>query len=838
MPIGEPKTNAGCKQSADRRCETGAIFKTMNIETAEQPSLRSLACFIGLFLLGQFPPSLRAAQPAEAYADFTSDGAWCWFSNPRAVCRDGKTYSGWVTEDGTIQAAELDHASGRVTTVNLHEQYQRDDHDNPAFVFLPDGRLMAFYSRHGGGKFPSIHSRTTASPGDFTRWTPEVALPLQDRSGGTAGICYCNPHLLSDENNTLYLFWRGLSFKPTMSKSADGGKTWTPAQVVFSRPDLPAGNRPYAQYASNGKDRIHFLFTDGHPRNEARNSVYYACYRNGAFYKADGTRICGADELPFTPEQADCVYDAKKTGVRAWVWDLAFDKNDNPVVVYTRLPAEDDHRYHYAIWDGRQWQDNELCAGGKWFPQTPLGKTEPEPHYSGGLSLDHSDPSVVYLSRPVNGVREIERWTTADGGKSWNAGAVTANSKFDNIRPVVVRDHTQDGPTVLWMNLLGRYVHYTDYRTAIKTDRPAKTTPVPAPEPAPVVPAGPPLSGAIEPRAILTAMERVADWQLANPSRHRPTDWTQGAGYTGMMALAGISKNRKYFDAMLQMAEANQWQLGPSKYFADDHAVGQVYVELWQYAHEDRMIQPMRAQFDGILSNPPQFDTLDFKQKGIRDLWSWCDSLFMAPPAWIRLWAATGEKKYLDFAIANWWRTSDYLYDKTEHLYFRDSTYFDKREANGAKIFWGRGNGWVMGGLVRVLQYLPKDHPDRGRFEAQFKEMAAKILTCQQPDGLWRSSLLDPNSYPLKETSGSGFYTCALAWGINQGLLERAVYEPAVRKAWAALVECVAPDGKLTHVQPIGGDPKTFKEDATEVYAVGAFLLAGSEVYRMVVGEK
>ena len=154
--------------------------------------------------------------------------------------------------------------------------------------------------------------------------------------------------------------------------------------------------------------------------------------------------------------------------------------------------------------------------------------------------------------------------------------------------------------------------------------------------------------------------------------------------------------------------------------------------------------------------------------------------------------------------MTNWWRTTDYLYDKDEHLFFRDSTYFNKTEANGKKVFWGRGNGWVMGGLVRVLQYLPMNHPDRPRFEQLFKDMAAKILTCQQPDGLWRASLLDPDSYPLKETSGSGFFTYALAWGVNQGLLDRAKFEPAVRKAWAALVGCVDADGKLTHVQPVG----------------------------------
>ena len=127
----------------------------------------------------------------------------------------------------------------------------------------------------------------------------------------------------------------------------------------------------------------------------------------------------------------------------------------------------------------------------------------------------------------------------------------------------------------------------------------------------------------------------------------------------------------------------------------------------------------------------------------------------------------------------------------------------------------------------------PTNDPSRGRFEKQFEEMAGALLECQQPDGLWRSSLLDPQSYPLKETSGSGFHTYALAWGVNQGLLDRGTYGPAVRKAWAALVACVAPDGKLTHVQPIGADPRKFDPDKTEIYGVGAFLLAGSEVYRM-----
>src|ERR1035437_9152441 len=348
------------------------------------------------------------------------------------------------------------------------------------------------------------------------------------------------------------------------------------------------------------------------------------------------------------------------------------------------------------------------------------------------------------------------------------------------------------------------------------------------------------LSSEIKPLPVLTAMQRVADWQLANPETHAIAGWIQAAGEAGMMALAGISGDAKYRDAMRAMGETNNWKLGPRLNDADAHCVGQTYAELYLLYREPKMIAPVREKFDAILAKPTAVQSLEYTrpQSKARENWSWCDSLFMAPSAWVRLYAATDDQRYLNFAVTNWWRTTDYLYDQDEHLFFRDSTFFKKQEANGKKVFWSRGNGWVMGGLVRVLQYLPANHPDRPRFEKLFKDISEKILTCQQSDGLWRASLLDPESYPLKETSGSGFFTYAFAWGVNQGLLDRAKFEPSVRKAWTALVGCVEADGKLTHVQPVGSDPKTFADDSTAPYGTGAFLLAGSEVYRLAVFDK
>ena len=169
----------------------------------------------------------------------------------------------------------------------------------------------------------------------------------------------------------------------------------------------------------------------------------------------------------------------------------------------------------------------------------------------------------------------------------------------------------------------------------------------------------------LSPKAVLDVMQRVADWQLAHPSAHKPTDWTQGAGDAGFMALAGISGDAKYRDAMRALGETNNWQPGPRKFHADDQCVGQTYAEMYFLYREPKMIAPLQARFDEILAQPSIVTSLDFAQpRGVAsENWSWCDALFMAPPAWLRLYAATGDTRYMDFAVTNWWRTADYLYD-------------------------------------------------------------------------------------------------------------------------------------------------------------------------------
>ncbi|NNF34690.1 MAG: glycoside hydrolase family 88 protein, partial [Saprospiraceae bacterium] len=219
-------------------------------------------------------------------------------------------------------------------------------------------------------------------------------------------------------------------------------------------------------------------------------------------------------------------------------------------------------------------------------------------------------------------------------------------------------------------------------------------------------------------------------------------------------------------------------------------------------------------------------------------LWWWCDALFMAPPV-INLYAKrTKQPKYLDDMHKFYMETYNQLYDEEEQLFARDMRFVwdgtekDQKEPNGKKIFWSRGNGWVIAGLALLLDDMPQDYKHRPFYENLYKEMAEKILGIQPKDGLWRTSLLCPESYDHGEVSGSGFYTFALAWGINNGFVDRK-YTPAVVKAWNALMACQHNDGRVGWVQNIGAFPEPASADSWQNFGTGAYLMAGSEILKL-----
>ena len=218
---------------------------------------------------------------------------------------------------------------------------------------------------------------------------------------------------------------------------------------------------------------------------------------------------------------------------------------------------------------------------------------------------------------------------------------------------------------------------------------------------------------------IKKAMIKVVDWQLQHP-KHKPNDWTNGAFYAGVFAAYETTKSKKIMDSLLSLGERMAWQPAERFDHADDYTISQTYMGIYRLKKDRRMIQ---ATIDSIAKMQAVKGNETIKH-GI--MWWWCDALFMTPPLLVQLGKTFNEPRYYALNDSLFQQTYNLLWDKEEHLFYRDNNYLlnekgeGKHEANGKKVFWSRGNGWVLGGLVRVLKELPTDYPKRPYYLALY----------------------------------------------------------------------------------------------------------------------
>lgn len=415
------------------------------------------------------PPGLVQISP---------DGAWTWFNDERALWHQGELYAGYVTSAGDVGLSRYDPKERTATSYVLGSARARqiDDHNNPSLMSRADGRLLAVYSKHGAAK--EFYSRISllSNPVSASEWDVEQVVPVP------AGNTYANVFQLSAEGDKVYSFHRCLNWNPTLSTSTDGGASWQPA-THFITAGISRSVRPYMRLVSNNTDRIDVLYTDGHPR-DVENSVYHLYYKKGAFCRSDGSQIKTLESLPLdhaAGERGSLVYAYKPELGRGWVWDVHYDKNDNPVCAFQTRRSDVtgtgwEHGriyYYYATWTGTEWRSTFIAHGGR-------ALYEKENDYGAGMAIDPDDTRVVYVATnaarpfdlgdrddvPLNKNERYELWRgfTADGGLSFDWQPVTRDSSEDNIRPAVPANHGA-GPGVLWVR--GRYTTYTDYRTRI-----------------------------------------------------------------------------------------------------------------------------------------------------------------------------------------------------------------------------------------------------------------------------------------------------------------------------------------------------------------------------------
>lgn len=333
---------------------------------------------------------------------------------------------------------------------------------------------------------------------------------------------------------------------------------------------------------------------------------------------------------------------------------------------------------------------------------------------------------------------------------------------------------------------------------------------------------------------IVADAERMADAQLAQVAGSRQLDWVAAVMWLGYSDLAAISSRPDYAAAVDQFGASVAWTprfRAKIPNHADDLCIAQTFLDAYTRKADAARLLPSEERIAAVsdyitgkeLPDPPGATKTHLT-------WWWCDALFMAPAGHARLSAITGDRRYLDAMDEEWWRTAALLYDRQEHLFFRDISFLHKRSRHGNKIFWSRGNGWVFAGLARTLTYMPADYPSRARYVAIYREMAARLASLQREDGTWSPSLLDEAEFPDSETSGTALDCFAFAWGINHGVLDRKAYLPVIERAWAALLAARRPDGLPGYVQNVGAGPAPVSPAGTQLYATGAFLMAACQL--------
>ena len=335
---------------------------------------------------------------------------------------------------------------------------------------------------------------------------------------------------------------------------------------------------------------------------------------------------------------------------------------------------------------------------------------------------------------------------------------------------------------------------------------------------------------------IIKQMKLVTDYQIARLKDHKTRiderRWELAPFFRGLAAVYRATNDEKYLNLMEKIAKDSNYQLGLRKGHADDHAIVQLYLELAWITGKKHYLEQAKKDFKHQMKVMHKYT---FRFRNYCHRWAWADALFMAPPAWAGLSSITKDNSYMDFMVKEFKTNTSKLYSSKYHLYYRDERYLKKLNKNGKPIFWSRGNGWVYAGLASVMQWMPKNHSNEQYFKNIFDEMSQSLIKIQNPkNGLWPMNLADATEYPLYETSGSAFFCYGLFWGINNGLLNKKQYLPYAIKAWKGLNEKVTSQGRVTYVQPVGYEPDELNSNDTEIYGVGAYLMAAEEYLKFI----
>ena len=345
-------------------------------------------------------------------------------------------------------------------------------------------------------------------------------------------------------------------------------------------------------------------------------------------------------------------------------------------------------------------------------------------------------------------------------------------------------------------------------------------------------------------------------WQQNNKAETR-SFWDPAAYHTGNMEVYKLLNDEKQLDYTRRWAYHNNWsgatEADPRRWkyatygegkdfvlFGDWQVCFQTYIDLYNLA-----LANGGTDADNYFMVKPAKEVMHYEAYSKNDdYWWWSDALYMVMPVMTKMYKLTGDTQYLDKLYANLLYADRIMLDEETGLYFRDARYVypKHKSVNGKKDFWARGDGWVLAGLAKVLQDMPKDYKHYKFFVDKFQRLADIVAKTQQKEGYWTRSIMDPNHAPGPEKSGTALFTYGILWGVNNGYLAKKDYKKCIDRAWQYISEtAVQADGKVGYVQPIGDRAipgQTVDANSQANFGVGAVLLASCEYYRYINNQK
>jgi rhamnogalacturonyl hydrolase YesR len=344
--------------------------------------------------------------------------------------------------------------------------------------------------------------------------------------------------------------------------------------------------------------------------------------------------------------------------------------------------------------------------------------------------------------------------------------------------------------------------------------------------------------------SIKSLVKKVNDFWMQERPESGDSHWKRAAYFIGCISAYRILGDKKYLDFAVKWANDNNWDYSkngkgwdyagldrgkhPSFENADCQLCAETYLQIMEAAPDcGGTDEKIKAGMEACLADPRT------------NYWWWVDTVYMAFPFYHKYGVKYNEPRCFEkvHGLFTDSRVNRTCYDEVEHMWFRDENYLPLviLTPNGKKVFWGRGNGWVIAGLARGLEVMPRDLKYYDEYKTVYCDMAEALIKWQRPDGFWNCSIIDPEDFGNPETSATVLISFALAKGINLGLLDKEKYLPVVIKAYEGMCNiAINADGKLGWVQGVAGWPGPVKAEGSEDYAVGAFTLLSEELLKLI----